>query len=190
MKQVKVTIEGVAPLGFSKHYEVPKLSKESHNDFEERTWRNRAHTDKEGQIIIPAIFWKNCLRDVGSFLGQKIPGRQNEKYTKHFLSGILVTDPCPLGIHINDVEFEKLFVPSDGKTGGGKRVWKHFPVVHQWSATPLIYILDDTITIPVFEHHFREAGRYIGIGFWRPARGGIKGRFEILKFEWLNNEEE
>jgi|SRR5215469_1951852 len=185
MRTIKITVEGVSALGFSKHYEVPKLEKESPADYEERTWRNRLHTDKEGQVIITAMMWKNMLRDVGQFLSEKIPSKNNATYTKHFKSGILVTEHSPLGIAANDVQFERLFVPSDGVTGSGKRVWKNFPILHQWKAEFVAYILDETITREVFERHVEQAGKFIGIGFFRPARGGVKGRFKVLKFEWI-----
>jgi hypothetical protein len=184
MRQVKVKVRGLSPLGFSKHYEVPKLEKESPDAYELRTWRNRLHTDKEGQVVISAMHWKNMLRDVGKFLGEKVPGKKGGTFTKHFLSGILVVDPSPLGIAAADVPFERIFVPADGVTGSGKRVWKNFPVIHDWATEVVIYILDDTITQSVFERHMVQAGQFIGIGFFRPARGGNKGRFEVLEFKW------
>ena len=185
MRTVKVNLKGVAPIAFSKHYEVAKLEKESPADYEERTWRNRCHTDKEGQLVIPAMMFKNMMRDVGAFLSEKIPGKRNQTYAKHFKSGILVVDSAPLRISKDDVQYERLFVPSDGVAGSGKRVWKNFPLVHNWEVIFTCFVLDETITQAVFEHHCVEAGRYIGMGFFRPARGGVKGRFEVTKFEWL-----
>src|SRR5215475_8762304 len=123
MRTVKVTIKGVSPIAFSRHYEVAKLEKEQPSDYEERTWRNRAHTDKEGQVVISAMMFKNMLYDTAKFLGEKIPGKGSKTYTKHFESGILVVDHAPLGLSVNDLEYERLFVPSDGIRGSGKRVW-------------------------------------------------------------------
>lgn len=185
MRTVKVKIRGVSPVAFSKHYEVDKLEKESPADYEVRTWRNRAHTDKEGQVVITPMMLKNTLNDVAKFLAEKIPGKGNATYTKHFVSGILVVDHAPLGIAINDVQFEKIFVPYDGVAGSGKRVWKYFPVVHNWETEFTVYILDETITREVFERYIVEAGKFVGIGFFRPARRGTKGRFEVLKCEWV-----
>ena len=184
MRIVKITVEGVAPLGFSRHYEVEKKPKEGADAYENRTWRNKLHVDKEGQAVIPATMWKNMLRDIGAFLNEKIPGKGQQTYKKHFLSGVLVIEPSPLGIAAQAVQSVKLFVPSNGIAGSGKRVWKYFPTIPQWKAVVVVHILDNTLTPPVFEKHFEEAGRYIGIGFYRPARGGTNGRFEVKKFEW------
>ena len=184
MRTVKITIKGVSPIAFSKHYEVPKLPKELPGDYEERTWRNRTHTDKEGQVMVTAMMLKNMLFDVAKFLGEKIPGKGSKTYTKHFESGILVVDAAPLGVSVKDIEHEKLFVPSDGIRGSGKRVWKYFPVIHNWEAVFTVFILDETITKDVFERYLQEAGKFIGLGFFRPARGGTKGRFTVAKIEW------
>lgn len=184
MKLVKVYLESVSPLGFSRHYEVPHLEKESPADYEERTWRHRTHIDKEGQVIITPMMIKNCYRDVGKFKAQRIPGKGTSTYAKHFKSGILVEKPIPLGIQLEDINGERLFVPSDGVSGGGKRVTKIFPFVSQWNGVAEVYILDDTITQKVFEEHTHEMGRFTGIGFWRPANGGLWGRFKANDFVW------
>jgi hypothetical protein len=185
MRTVKVKIKGVSPIAFSKHYEVPRLEKESDKDYENRTWRNRAHIDKEGQMLIGPMMFKNMLFDVAKFLAEKIKGKGNQTWTKHFESGILVVDPAPLGINVDEVSDEYLFVPVNGMRGSGRRVWKHFPVIHNWEAEFTVFILDETITKEVFEHHVEEAGKFIGLGFFRPGRGGTKGRFSVSKFDWI-----
>jgi hypothetical protein len=131
------------------------------------------------------MMFKNMLYDVAKFLGEKISGKGNKTWTKHFESGILVVDPAPLGINVDDISSEKLFVPSDGIRGSGKRVWKHFPVIHTWETEITIFILDNTITREIFERYFEEAGKFIGLGFFRPGRGGTKGRFSVSKFDWI-----
>jgi hypothetical protein len=81
MRIVRISVEGVSPLTFGKHYEVPKLSKEAADHYEERTWREKLHTDKEGQVIISAPMWKNCLRDTAAFLSMPIKGKGKSTYT-------------------------------------------------------------------------------------------------------------
>jgi hypothetical protein len=45
-------------------------------------------------------------------------------------------------------------------------------------------IMDDTITKEVFEEVFYAAGSGIGIGRFRPEKGGTNGRFRAVKFDW------
>ena len=44
-------------------------------------------------------------------------------------------------------------------------------------------ILDDQITKNIFEEHLKAAGIYIGIGTFRPIKGGYHGRFSVTSLE-------
>ena len=52
MYTVKAKLVGRTPLGFSKVIQSKKAAKESHDDFEERTWRERIHQDSKGNAFI------------------------------------------------------------------------------------------------------------------------------------------
>ena len=70
MKTATCTLASVSPYSQSRSYshEVEKLSKESHEAYEERTWRNKCHTDKDGHVVIPPMTskivtgkrWQEC----------------------------------------------------------------------------------------------------------------------------------
>jgi len=184
MRTAIASLESNSPYSQSRHIEEPKKSKEGPRDYEERTWRERCHADKEGRIVIPPMAFKNCISEVAKYLGEKIPGKNMATYTKHFDAGILAMKPVALAIKKADVPGEWLFVPSDGKKGGGKRVMKCFPIIHEWKADVEFIILDSTITNEVFERYLREAGNFIGIGRFRPIRGGYYGRFKVNKVKW------
>ena len=163
---------------------MPKLDKEGSADYEKRTWRNRMHTDKSGKVFIPPMAFKNCLAEAAKFLSIQIPGKGKATYTKHFEAGVLVTDALPLGVSADDVDGEWLFVPADGRRGSGKRVDKCFPVIHDWEGVIPFHILDETITEDVFREHLEEAGKFIGIGRFRPRNNGYYGRFEVESVTW------
>ena len=184
MKKVIATLQSTSPYGQSKHYNVPKLDKESSADYEARTWRNRMHTDKNGIVFIPPMAFKNCLSEAAKYLSVQIPGKGKSTYTKHFEAGVMVMDPVPLGIRSEEVEGLWLFVPADGRRGSGKRVEKCFPVIPEWAADVTFYVLDETITQAVFHMHLEEAGKFVGIGFFRPRNNGYYGRFEVTGLQW------
>lgn len=186
MKTAIVELEGISPYSQARHYatEVPKLEKESGADYEKRTWRNKLHTDKNGQVYIPPMALKNCLSEAAKYLSIQIPGKGKSTYTKHIEAGVLVMEPVELGINAADVDGLWLFVPSDGQRGGSKRVDKCFPVIHEWSGTAQFHILDETVTNDVFEKILEEAGKFIGIGFFRPRNNGYYGRFKINSISW------
>ena len=184
MRRVTVTTQSISAYSQSRFHDTDKLDKEQHDDYERRTWKERAHYDEDGHVFIPAIQFKKALEEIPKFLGSQIPGRGKSTYTKHFEAGIMVLEGIQLPETRESVKGEWLLVPSDGKRGGSSRVKKCFPLIPKWAGKIVFHIIDDTITEPVFEHHFREAGQFIGIGRWRPRKTGMYGRFEPLKFEW------
>ena len=186
MKIAKATLESVSPYGQSRYYEVPKLDKEGAKDYEARTWRERMHTDKDGRVFIPPMAFKNCISEAARYLSIQIPGKGKATYTKHFEAGVLVTEPLPLQYKKDDVSGLWLFVPASGKRGDGKRVSKCFPVIPEWSGTVEFSIFDETITQDVFRLVLEEAGKFIGIGFFRPRNNGYYGRFAVKNIKWDN----
>ena len=193
MHTATATLESTSPYSQSRPYEVPKKSKELAGDYERRTWQHRLHVKggitgdtvpSDGEIIIPAMAFKNALSEAAKFVSMQIPGKGKSTYTKHFEAGVQCLDNVPLGITVADVRADDVFVPSDGVRGSGKRVWKTFPVIDQWSATVDFVILDDTITRDVFLAHLQQAGQLIGIGRWRPRNNGMYGRFIVKDLQW------
>lgn len=174
-----------SPLFFGKPVLEKKESKETHDQFEERTWKQKIHADDDGSIFIPPFALKNGLESVGKWLSMPIPGEGKKTFTKRFVSGTLVVDRMMLKDHddkqltIDDVVGQPLFVPSDGKRGGPKRVMRTFPVVEKWMTEATIHIMDDKIDEAVLAEHLKAFGMFIGFGSMRVENGGINGRFTV-----------
>jgi len=192
MKMCIVTLESAtnSPYSQSKYISEGRRDRETAKDHEARCWRERLHANDEGNVIIPPMALKNCLAEAAKFLGMQIPGKGKATYTKHFEAGVMVTTPVDLGVKAEDVKGEWLFVPSDGTRGGGRRVEKCFPKIDKWSGTATFYILDATVTEEVFKKVLTEAGKFIGLGRFRPRNNGYYGRFKPVRFEWLDEESE
>jgi hypothetical protein len=184
MRTAIATLRGISPYSQGRAHFIPHNEKETHDDHENRTWRDRVHANEAGNVFIPPMAFKNCLSEIAKFLGIQIPGKGKSNYTKHFEAGVLVMEPLVLPIKKEDVEGEWLFVPADGKRGGGKRVRKCFPVIHEWKGDVPFVVIDDTITNDVFKKHLEEAGSFIGIGRFRPRNNGYYGRFVVEKIKW------
>lgn len=179
-----VKLESISPYSQSRYHEVPKQDRENPDDYEKRTWRERLHTDKDGNVLIPATALKNCLSEAAKFLSKQIPGKGKATYTKHFEAGVMVIDSPQIGIKKDDVRGNWLFLNADGKPGSGKRVKRCLPTIDQWSATAEFHILDRTVTEPVFKEHLEAAGMFIGIGQHRPRNRGSFGRFKVKSVKW------
>lgn len=184
MIKVQVKLKSAGPYGQSKGYLAEKLNKESAADYEKRTWRERCHYDDKGQVYIPPGALRGTIQDAAKYLSIRIPGKGKSTYTKHFNAGLDVHDVLYLGVHKDKIHGQWLFVPSDGKAGGSKRVWKQFPYVSAWEGIATFYVLDETITKDVFAETLIEAGKFIGMGFFRPARKGFWGRFSVESIKW------
>jgi len=161
-----------------------KEPKETHEDFERRTWDQRMHVNKEGYVFIPATAFKNCLSECAKFLSIQIPGKGKATYTKHFEAGVMVTDNPTLNVKASDVEPLWIPVPPNGKRGSGGRVVKGFPTIPEWETELTVHIIDDTISKNVFEDHLKQAGTFIGIGNFRPRNNGTNGRFIVEGVSW------
>lgn len=193
MITASITIRGVAPYSQSKFVDVPKLSKETHDDFEKRTWFERVHLNDDGLPVMPAMALKKALEGAAGYLG-KIPGQRNATYTKRVKSGLLITEDLPLyldsGARVtrDDVLSDWLFLDAGGKAGqGSTRVKRRMPkIASGWRATTTVYVADDVITQDVMKDLIHNAGLFVGVGRWRPAVGGLHGRFVLDKIEWSN----
>lgn len=182
MRTYEVSFKSSTPMSQGRSYEreVPKQPKEGADDYEKRTWRNRLHINKNGEVLIPPFAFKNCLDESAKFLSKQIPGKGKATYTKHFQSGVLVLEPLNLGVKAEEVRGEWRFVPADGVPGSGKRVHKCFPVIDEWGGKVTFHVLDETITEDVLREHLEQAGLFIGVGSFRARNRGIWGRFEVV----------
>ena len=178
------SLRSVSPFQYSRYHDTPRLEKEGSDDYEKRTWAERAHVDSSGRCFMPPMMFKNCLSEAAKFLGTQIPGKGKNTYTKHFEAGVLVPEPLVLPISKGELEPLWLFVPADGKRGGGRRVKKCFPIMQEWSGDVQFLVLDETITETVLRYHLEQAGKFIGIGAFRPRNNGYFGRFAVEKFAW------
>lgn len=184
MKNVIVQLESVSPYSQSRHYDVPKLDREIPKDYEARTWRHRLHVNEHGNVFIPPTSFKNCLSEAAKYLNIQISGKGKSTYTKHFEAGVLVVEPLDLKIKAESVNGEWLFVPADGRRGGGKRVEKCFPLIPEWKGVVNFLILDEIITEDVFAQVIKGAGQFIGVGRFRPRNNGYYGRFAAKDIGW------
>lgn len=188
MKTAIAKIVGASPYSQSRMFtpqEVPMLEKESAKDYNTRTWRNHQHWDrKTGEIYIPPTALKNALMEVAQYLGERIEGKGKSTWTKHFKAGVLCTEPVMLNVKWDQTDCETFNCHSNGIRGSGSRVQRTFPVIREWSGTAKFMVLDETITEDVFLRYLQEAGRFIGIGRFRPHNGGFYGRFNVADLKW------
>jgi hypothetical protein len=192
MHIARVTLKSSTPYSQSRNIdplEFPKRAKETHDAAEERLWRNRLHVDPSGHVFIPPTAFENAIREAAKRLAISVPGKGKTLYSKYFEAGIQVPDGITLSIKADDVPGERLFVPSDGRPGGGRRVYKKFPRINAWEGDLTIYVFDDIINEAVFRKVLESSGQLVGIGRFRPQSRGFYGRYTVESFSWIDDGE-
>lgn len=164
--------------------EFPLLPKESRDDYDRRMWREKASYDEKGIVFIPEMALKMAVDEAVKRLNIGIPGRGKSTYTKFFVAGQICSGNPSLGIHKDDLKPVTIWANADGVRGSGKRVKRRFPYIPSWETTAQFYLLDDVIPKEVFEKALKESGQLIGIGRFRPEKGGTLGRYMVSDFSW------
>jgi len=183
MYKATCTLVGQSPLSYSKVLLEKKAKGETHEAFEDRTWKQKLHTDKNGEVFIPAPALKKCLEGCAKYVSETVPGKGKATYTKHFEAGVMVLKDVMLGIKEDKVKKIRVHVPSDGKKGGTSRVWKTFPIIDKWKGKAEITVLDETVDPEKLKEYLSYSGMFIGLLRWRPRQSGLYGRFEVKDFK-------
>lgn len=177
-------LTSISPLSQSQGLKSEPKKNEPWDTYEKRVWRERVQTDNKNNVIIPSMAIKNCLSSAARYIGMSVPGAKGKTFTKLFESAVYVLDPVVTNVTLEQVTSEAIFVPSDGKRGGGSRVWKTFPLIRSWQGHVKVNVLDARISEDVFYRHLNDAGSFIGVGRFRPEKNGFYGRFSVSQFEW------
>lgn len=182
-----VTITGISSLSQSRQHDAPRLEGESHDDYDVRTWRKKLNLSPAGTVFIPAHGMHQAIIAAAKYTGEQIPGQGKKTWTAKFTTGIAFMQEIDTGLRPEDAEMIVISANADGVRGSGKRVTRRFPFFVEWSATFEVMILDPIITEPQFRKMLEMAGMFIGIGRFRPEKGGQNGRWKVDKIVWQDN---
>jgi hypothetical protein len=185
-----LTIRGLTPLSQSRGHDEPMLEGESRDAYDARTWRSKLNVATRGgepTVIIPAHGLHQAIAAAAKYSKRQIPGQGKATWTAKFLSGIALLEDPSLNLDPATVGHVTISANADGVRGSGKRVPRRFPQIPEWSTTFEVYVLDPIITQEVFREMVEIAGMFIGLGRFRPEKGGTNGRFRIERLDWVDN---
>ena len=183
MKTATCHLVSLSPYNQSRQHFTDEEDGENPVDYENRTWREKGHYDSGGEAFIPPMAFKGSLAHAAKMLSIPIPNKGKSLYTKHFLSGVLVTEGLSLGINKEEVKPQWVSCDPRGQKGG-MGVLRGFPHYDGWEGKVTYHIIDDTISRDVFERVLNASGSLVGIGQFRPQNGGYFGRFEVKSIKW------
>lgn len=182
------TIRGLSALSQSRQHDAPRLEGESHEAYDIRTWREKLNVSlKTGTVVVPAHGMHQAIIAGAKYSGEQIPGQGKKTWTAKFTTGIAFMTDIDTGLRPEDAQMIVISANADGVRGSGRRVPRRFPLFLDWSATFDVMILDPIITEAQFRKMLELTGMFIGVGRFRPEKGGTNGRWAVEKIVWQDN---
>lgn len=141
------------------------------------------YRNASGQLNLPGGAFARMLREAGS--GHKAKGsRRSLKYIVP--AAVLVTDDL-CGLFAVDrttplVDFEVDARPVTIPATKG-RVMRYRARLNSWVARVALRINEDVLSAPAVRGLFVEGGQQIGVGDFRPEKGGPFGTFHVVSWQ-------
>jgi hypothetical protein len=179
MKKIKVEITGVTPLlqnkpeeyGFDEQW----VEKKASTDYEKEALK-KLYVTPEGEIYQPGVHIERCLIDSGKKI--RVKGQGKATYSKLFGSMVTVEEDVIL-IEPQDFIINKTLVVIPSTKG---RVMRYRPEFKKWSMVFHINI-EEEIDVSAVREALDIAGKYTGLGDWRPEKKGKFGKFQVTHFK-------
>lgn len=179
MKKYKVQITGITPLlmnkpeeyGFSEQW----VEKTATTNYEKEALK-KLYIDYDNNIYQPATHIERALIEAGKKV--KVKGQGKATYSKLFGSMISIEEFEILHKKTKYEIFSVLVViPS---TRG--RVMRYRPMFKEW-VLEFHITFEDEIHPDTIKESLEIAGKYVGIGDWRPEKKGKFGKFQVTEFK-------
>ena len=179
MKKYKVEITGITPLlqnkpeqyGFDEQW----VQKKASTDWEAEGLK-KLYINSDGVIYQPATHIDRALIEAGKKL--KVKGQGKATYSKLFGSMVAVEE-FEIQHKKQDYTIHKCLVVIPATKG---RVMRYRPMFKNW-ALEFHIEFEDEISPEVVKEALEIAGRYVGIGDWRPEKKGKFGKFQVTEFK-------
>lgn len=179
MKIFKVTIRGKEPgLLMNKPpeygFEEKWVEKFASKDYQEEALK-KLYVNEKSELYTPSYMIERTLVEAGKKL--QIKGQGKATWSKHFGSMIDVS-PKEV-IHKNQdfkIHMALVVIPT---TKG--RIARYRPWLEEWELDFTV-TTEDEIEDSVLKQGFEIAGKFAGLGDWRPEKKGKYGRFELISF--------
>jgi hypothetical protein len=187
MKLINVTIRGITPILQHRFTESSEQDSGTRKVMVQRgTPREEAekvsYKTNDGKFYFPGAAISRLLREAGS--NHKLKGtRKSAKYVVP--AAVLITDDAIFLTNgdgktpVKDFEVDSRPVTIPATKG---RIMRHRPRFDCWSASFAVRINDTILPVDFVQTLLVEGGEQIGIGDFRPEKGGPFGTFHVS--EW------
>lgn len=178
---IDVKVEGIAPI---LQHRRPLPEEEGEPDATERSgrpdWAAEAETAfyklEDGTICQPSDHVHAAL--LKAAVNFQIPGKGKKTY-KDLVNSALVVEPDQLAHIHQDYTIDRRWV-----TVSRSKVLRHRPRLEKWALKFRLIVTDDQFPVKVVRQILDYAGRYVGIGDYRPKFG----RFMVTEWRELDGD--
>ena len=178
MRTFGVTIEGISPLLMHRFPEEGADStikkRTGAPDWKEEAERSLYKTE-DGTIYQPASHIEGTVKEAAKQF--KITGRRGATYSK--LVGSTVEVYPDYLVHKKD----SYVIDSRPVRIQAARIIRYRPKFEDWALDFDLILHDEQVPSEVVKQILDHAGLYVGIGDFRPGKGGKYGKFMITRFE-------
>lgn len=136
-----------------------------------------------GELYLPGAAIGRLLREAGGAHKQ----RGSRKSIKYVVPAAVLVLADTIGLHAPDTGVALVDFEVDGRpvtipaTKG--RIMRYRPRLNAWAATFDVRINETILSVETVHQLLTEGGQQIGVGDYRPERGGPFGTFRVVKFE-------
>lgn len=198
MLRVKIKIEGSSPMlqnamtpeTLQSLWTPDKKAKTAGRPLPRDHADSRVYKDDQGRPYVPGVNLMACLIAAGVFL--RADGKRQFSTAKSsILPGLISLEESAILLHDHadnpakwEVDMRRGVNPN-----GNEAVAVVRPRFDQWTMTFHLVINEDQVPEAKIRELIDIAGRSIGLGDFRPARKGTFGRFKIVTWKRVANEE-
>ena len=183
MKTYKATIQGTTPLLMNRPNQLEISDKSKDVKRENRTSKEMAedklYKDANGKIYIPATHIQGSL--IGAGKQKKMGGKGSAKATYSKVVGYAV-QINPFEILHKKTKWDVFSILAVNPTTHGRNPL-HRPILKEWEADFEVSFDEDQIEPSVLKEIFDIAGKFVGIGDWRPEKKGPYGKFQLVSWK-------
>ena len=178
MKEFEVTIKGTSPL-LQHRFPMddagaPGKKRTGVPDWEAEG-EKALYRDGEGVIYQPASHVEGALSQAAKSF--KVAGRRGATYSKLLASSLAVLpDVIPHKLTSYHIDARPVVVQR-------ARIIRYRPMFDNWELDFTLQLHDDQLPTDVVKEIIDHAGLYVGIGDYRPGRGGKFGKFMVTEFK-------
>lgn len=176
-KKYEVEVKGSSPLLMNRYVEgTIEQIKVRKGEAKSMPVEDKLYLDAQGKPYIPATYLRGALVEAGKNI--KIAGKQRATYSKLIGSTVSIN---PDAIPLNPNLWQPYTITAvNPMTRGRMSVTR--PKFDNWGLKFEIMATDD-IPEDKLAAILEEAGRFVGIGDWRPQKKGMYGKFIVTKFK-------